>query len=232
MAGDVFTAAYCAVDAACDGRWANLTRSVVQLTQPVFGNFCSGTLVRGRDGSVLVLTARHCVASVDPSFVYPWSTYGVLLDYSLPCNASSVDYNAGNPFDKFLQGLAVVFVDFETDIAVLKVLQDVPPAWNVTFAGVVSGGVPVGPCASTGRWGWVGLDYVDTGDRQPRRHRARWCCVLGMVSAVWMTHRCTTASALPPTRSTGWDARVIAPSFPYVDVSQPSGDTAKISFGE
>lgn len=94
----------------------------------------AGTAVGAPDGGVLILTARHCVIGNRASVVYPWSTYSILFDYKLACNATSVA-NVTTTFNRFLQGLAVEYLDAASDVAVLRVLQDVPPEWDVVLAG-------------------------------------------------------------------------------------------------
>ncbi|KFM24309.1 hypothetical protein F751_3027 [Auxenochlorella protothecoides] len=67
-------------------------------------------------------------------FVYPWSSYSIIFDYKVPCNASRVD-NITATFDRYLTGLAVVFADEYSDVAVFELLQDIPPEWGAVMAG-------------------------------------------------------------------------------------------------
>lgn len=69
-----------------------------------------------------------------PTFVYPWSTHSILFDYKVPCNATTVD-DVDTTFDRYLQGLSLEFIDEKTDTAVFKLLQDIPPEWDVVYAG-------------------------------------------------------------------------------------------------
>lgn len=88
--GDLFSAPSCAIDSACVPESAPLRRSVVRISQPLIGGFCTGTLIRGPGRRVFVLTARHCISRKLFRAAYPWSTYAINYDYHLPCNATSV----------------------------------------------------------------------------------------------------------------------------------------------
>ncbi|KAL6774626.1 hypothetical protein ACKKBG_A25730 [Auxenochlorella protothecoides x Auxenochlorella symbiontica] len=134
IVSSLFSSDDCNVDATCDTSSLPLQRSVVQLTHPLARNFCSGTLIKGPGDKVYVLSARHCIATFSVNFVYPWSSYGVLFNFRLPCGASRVD-NITATFSDFLQGLSVVFQDVNSDVAVFELLQDIPPEWNVMLAG-------------------------------------------------------------------------------------------------
>ncbi|KFM22665.1 hypothetical protein F751_0461 [Auxenochlorella protothecoides] len=134
IVGSLFSSADCNVDATCDPASLPQQLSVVQLTHPLTSNFCTGTLIKGPGDKIYILSARHCLTSFDTSFVYPWSSYGVLFNFRLPCGASRVD-NITATFSDFLQGLSVVFQDVNSDVAVFELLQDIPPEWNVMLAG-------------------------------------------------------------------------------------------------
>eukprot|EP00887_Chlorella_sp_A99_P007074 scaffold2.g7074.t1 len=132
---EIFESASCSIDSSCVPGWDANQRAVVQITHPVMGNFCSGTLIKGKDGAVYVLTANHCIQSIEASFVYPWSTYGVIFNYRLACNASFVDANDLRKFNQYLQGLRLAFADPKSDVALLRLLDDIPPEFNATTAG-------------------------------------------------------------------------------------------------
>ncbi|KFM22664.1 hypothetical protein F751_0460 [Auxenochlorella protothecoides] len=135
IVSSLFSSDDCNVDATCDTSSLPLQqRSVVQLTHPLAHTFCSGTLIKGPGDKVYVLSARHCIATLNVNIVYPWSSYGVLFNFRLPCGASRVD-NITATFSDFLQGLSVVFQDVNSDVAVFELLQDIPPEWNVMLAG-------------------------------------------------------------------------------------------------
>ncbi|KFM22662.1 hypothetical protein F751_0458 [Auxenochlorella protothecoides] len=124
----------CAIDAACDPQVDFMQRSVVQLTQFQQNNFCTGTLMKGPGDKIYILSARHCLSMRGLRFVYPWSSYSVIFDYALPCNASRVS-DIPSTFGRYLTGLAIVFEDELSDIAVFELLQDIPPEWGPILAG-------------------------------------------------------------------------------------------------
>lgn len=123
----------------------------------------AGSLIKGPNDRTFVLSARHCMALEGDTFPYPWSTYGLLFDFRLPCNSTYVG-NISSTFDHYLQGLSLVFEDAGSDVAVFELLQDIPPEWGAVLA--------------------------------------------------------------------GWTAEPNDGSFPFVDVSQPLGDTQKVTTGE
>lgn len=88
--GDLFSTPSCAIDSACVPESASLRRTVVRISHPLIGGFCTGTLIRGPGRRVFVLTARHCMSMKLFRSAYPWSTYAINYDYHLPCNATSV----------------------------------------------------------------------------------------------------------------------------------------------
>ncbi len=61
----------------------------------------AGTLIKGPGDKIYILTARHCLVQTDQRFIYPSSSYDVIFDYKLPCNASQVD-NVSATFDRYL----------------------------------------------------------------------------------------------------------------------------------
>ncbi|KAL6774623.1 hypothetical protein ACKKBG_A25715 [Auxenochlorella protothecoides x Auxenochlorella symbiontica] len=130
----LFSSASCNVDATCDPSSLPQQLSVVQLTHPLANNFCTGTLIKGPGNKIYILSARHCITTLSPAFAYPWSSFGVLFNFKLPCGASRVE-NITETFSDFLQGLSVVFQDVNSDVAVFELLQDIPPEWNVMLAG-------------------------------------------------------------------------------------------------
>ncbi|KAL6783785.1 hypothetical protein ACKKBF_B05785 [Auxenochlorella protothecoides x Auxenochlorella symbiontica] len=97
-------------------------------------NFCTGTLLKGPGDKIYVLSAYHCLAFMGKRFMYPWSTFSIIFDYKLPCNASYVE-DVPRTFDRYLTGLAVVFQDVYSDVGVFELLQDIPPEWGVVLAG-------------------------------------------------------------------------------------------------
>lgn len=46
--------------------------------------------MKGPGDKIYILSARHCLSMRGLRFVYPWSSYSVIFDYALPCNASRV----------------------------------------------------------------------------------------------------------------------------------------------
>ncbi|KAL6769437.1 hypothetical protein ACKKBG_A31010 [Auxenochlorella protothecoides x Auxenochlorella symbiontica] len=130
----------CSIDSTCVEDMEHVQKSVVQLTHGLIHNFCSGTLIKGPGDKIYILTARHCLVQKHQRFIYPLSSYDVIFDYKLPCNASQVD-NVSATFDRFLTGLAVVFEDVTSDTAVLELLQDIPPEWGAWTAGWDASGV-------------------------------------------------------------------------------------------
>lgn len=61
----------------------------------------TGTLLKGPGDKIYVLSAYHCLAFMGKRFMYPWSTFSIIFDYKLPCNASYVE-DVPRTFDRYL----------------------------------------------------------------------------------------------------------------------------------
>ncbi|KAL6776811.1 hypothetical protein ACKKBF_B31005 [Auxenochlorella protothecoides x Auxenochlorella symbiontica] len=143
LVNSLFRMDTCSIDSTCGEGVEHVQKSVVQLTHGLLNNFCSGTLIKGPGDKIYILTARHCLVQTDQRFIYPSSSYDVIFDYKLPCNASQVD-DVSATFDRYLTGVSVVFEDITSDTAVLELLQDIPPEWGAWTAGWDAGWVEPG----------------------------------------------------------------------------------------
>lgn len=75
-------------DSTCYAGTDKLRCADVALAFPSSSPFCSGTLVAGPQDRTFIVTARHCAETMWEFIVYPMSSYYVLFDYRLPCNAT------------------------------------------------------------------------------------------------------------------------------------------------
>ena len=104
-----------------------------------------------------------------------------------------------------LQGLRVAFVDKASDVALLELLDDIPPAYNATLAGTLP------PCCwCAGRLS--GGPSWDRPARSPRQQLQASRDISG-----W------GHESIIPRSPAGWDVRDTPLPFNFVDISQVLG---------
>ena len=126
------TSGHCNVDVDCPaGDDWEVQKQAVAMILSGTTEWCSGTLINNtaEDGTPYFLTANHCLASSTPNWTFRFKWISETPDCGT--NTPSGD----GPKIYSLSGAQVVAKSANTDFALLKLNNEIPEDWNLSFVG-------------------------------------------------------------------------------------------------